>query len=215
MPDRTRDRILDGALAAVARHGLSKLEMTDVSEASGVSRGTVYRYFHNRDELVAQLAAREGLRFQNQVLAAVERAPAGPARILVVLEHATRHVGEHPVLRRLLETDPAFLLRALRTELPSIRSRFGRLLRPLLAETALVRRGVASADDLLDWMLRLMVSAFLFPESDREHMAEGLTSVYRMLTAPVGRATAARATARRRSTAATPAARRGRRERVP
>ena len=209
MPDRTRDRILDGALEAVARHGLAKLEMTDVSAASGVSRGTVYRYFPNRDALVSELAVREGLRFQSEVLAAVERAPAGPARILVVLRHATQHAREHPVLRRLLETDPAFLLRALRAEMPLLRSRFGGVLRPLLADTHLVRSGVASADDLLDWMLRLMVSAFLFPESDREDMAEGLTAVYRMLTAPVGRATGARASSRTR-TAPSPATRRER-----
>lgn len=209
MPDRTRDRILDGALEAVARHGLAKLEMTDVSAAAGVSRGTVYRYFPNREALVSELAVREGLRFQSEVLAAVERAPAGPARILVVLRHATQHVREHPVLRRLLETDPAFLLRALRAEMPLLRSRFGGVLRPLLADTHLVRNGVASADDLLDWMLRLMVSAFLFPESDREDMAEGLTAVYRMLTAPVGRATGARSSSRTR-TAPSPAARRER-----
>ena len=46
---RTRERILDGAMAAIARHGLSKLGMSDVSHSAGVSRGTLYRYFPSRE----------------------------------------------------------------------------------------------------------------------------------------------------------------------
>jgi AcrR family transcriptional regulator len=55
----TRERILDGAVQAVALHGLSKLGMSDVSRSAGVARGTVYRYFASRDELLNALAARE------------------------------------------------------------------------------------------------------------------------------------------------------------
>ena len=58
MPSRTRARILEGAATAVARHGLAKLDMSDVSAISGVSRGTLYRYFPNRDALLAEYAAR-------------------------------------------------------------------------------------------------------------------------------------------------------------
>jgi len=42
----------------VASHGLSKLEMGDVSECAGLSPGTLYRYFSNRDELLAALSVR-------------------------------------------------------------------------------------------------------------------------------------------------------------
>jgi AcrR family transcriptional regulator len=198
MSVRTTDRILDGAMEAVARHGVGKLEMSDVGALAGLSRATVYRYFPNRDALVAELTRREALRFKQEMLAAIAQAPPGPARILVALEHATRQVGEHPVLQRLLETDPALVLRSLRKRFSSIKAEFGRLLAPLLDQTHLVRRGVVTNDQLVDWMLRLMVSAFLLPELRPNQMARGLTAVYRMLTASGTRETAPRRQVARR-----------------
>ncbi len=184
---RTRERILEGAARALARHGLTKLGMHDVSRQAAVSRGTLYRYFPTRDELLVSLARREGLRFQEQVADAVRRAPAGPARLQVALEHATRHAREHPVLRRILETDSAFVLDAIRTQYPSIRALIGELLAPLLRETSLVRARVTTVEQLVDWLTRMMISAFLFPDPAPDDMARGLTAAYRMLTLPAPR----------------------------
>jgi len=114
MSARTRERILDGAATAVARHGLAKLEMRDVSAISGVSRGTLYRYFPSRDALLDELARHEARLFKERMRAAIENAPPGAERVRVALEHATRHVREHALLQRLLDTDPTFVLRGLR-----------------------------------------------------------------------------------------------------
>jgi AcrR family transcriptional regulator len=179
----TRERILDGAAVAVARHGLAKLDMGDVSLTSGVSRGTLYRYFPGRDVLLAELAQREGVRFKQRMLEAIGAAPPGPERIRVALEHATRHVQEHPALQRLLETDPAFVLRALRREFPTIRAELGQVLGPILGELDLVRHRVVGTGQLVDWTVRLMISAFLVPEADADDMAHGLAAVCRLLVA--------------------------------
>ena len=198
----TRERILDGAAAAVARHGLAKLDMGDVSLTSGVSRGTLYRYFPGRDVLLAELAQREGLRFKERMLAAIAAAPPGPESIRVAVEHATRHVREHPALRRLLETDPAFVLRAIQHEFPTIRSELGQVLGPILGELALVRHGVVSSGQLVDWTVRLMISAFLVPEIEADQMARGLAAVCQLLVATDSPAFAPRrARARSRSAA--------------
>ncbi|MBW2386656.1 MAG: helix-turn-helix transcriptional regulator, partial [Deltaproteobacteria bacterium] len=53
---RTRERLLQGALRAVASRGLAKLSMSDVSEFAGLSRGTAYRYFSNTEELLRELS---------------------------------------------------------------------------------------------------------------------------------------------------------------
>jgi len=198
--DATRDRILDGAAVAVARHGLAKLDMGDVSLTSGVSRGTLYRYFPGRDVLLAELAQREGLRFKERMLDAITATPPGPEQIRVALEHATRHVREHPALRRLLETDPAFLLRALQREFPTIRAEIGQVLAPILGEVELVRRGVVGTGQLVDWTVRLMISAFLLPEADAgEDMARSMAAVCRLLVADHLPATAPKRAARRRA----------------
>ena len=211
MPSRTRARILEGAATAVARHGLAKLDMSDVSAISGVSRGTLYRYFPNRDALLDELASHEGQLFRERMLAAIEAAPPGAERVRVALEHATRHVSEHALLQRLLDTDPAFVLRGLRDQFDSLKGELGALLVPLLHESALVRNRIASADQLLDWMVRLMISAFLLPGRDHEEMTEGLTAVYRILTAQLGTAAGTRTTRRGHAQRAATAARRVRR----
>ena len=48
----TEERILRAALRLVGRRGVKRLGMQEVSEAAGVSRGTVYRYFPSKDHLL-------------------------------------------------------------------------------------------------------------------------------------------------------------------
>ena len=48
----TRERIVEGAMAAVAAHGLDATT-DDVAEAAGVSRRTVFRHFTSHGELLA------------------------------------------------------------------------------------------------------------------------------------------------------------------
>jgi AcrR family transcriptional regulator len=195
-PPDTRDRILEAAARTVARHGVQKLGMGDVSSDAAVSRGTLYRYFPTRDHLLRTLARHEGRRFQERVAAAV-REVEGAERLLVALRFATEHARQHPVLQRLLETDPAFLLQALRQQFPAVRAMIAELFAPLLAQTQPVRLGIARTDQLVDWLTRLLVSAYLFPDPEPAAMARGLTAVYRMLTGIAPARTRRRAPRRR------------------
>ncbi|MGH7785506.1 MAG: TetR/AcrR family transcriptional regulator [Candidatus Binatia bacterium] len=189
---RTRVRILDGAMLAIARHGLSKLGMSDVSESAGVSRGTLYRYFPTRDELLHHLAAHESLRFQERVGEALRAAPPGAERLRTALQYVARYIEEHPAIRRVLETEPAFVLRYLRAEFPALRATMGAFLAPLLAETRPVHDGVATAEQLADWLTRMMIAAVLLIDADPDGTARSLTAVYGLLTHPAAPTRAAR-----------------------
>lgn len=179
---RTRARILDGALQAIARHGLAKLGMSDVSEHAGVSRGTLYRYFPSREELLQSLAAAESERFQRRVADAVRGVPAGEAQLRIALQHVARYVNEHPAIPRLIETEPAFVLRYLRDQFPALCAATGLVLAPLLADTRPIRHGVATTEQLVEWLTRMMISAVLFPAADPDGMARSLTAVYGLLS---------------------------------
>jgi len=173
---RTRQRILDGAVAAVARHGLAKLDMGDVSESAGVSRGTLYRYFPGREALLAEVTVHEALRFWKGCLDALAEAPDGE-RARVLFLQATRRAREHGALRRLVETDPGLVLRAVQEQLPRIRGQLEALLGPQLAAAPWVRAGVLSATGLADWITRLLVSAFLVPPEAPDALARGLEAL--------------------------------------
>src|SRR5947199_10684690 len=54
-----QDRILDGALACVARVGLGKTTLDDVAREAGCARATVYRGFAGKQGLFAAVLQRE------------------------------------------------------------------------------------------------------------------------------------------------------------
>jgi len=189
---RTRARILEGALQAIAHHGLTKLGMNDVSEHAGVSRGTLYRYFPNRDVLLRSLAEFERDRFQQRVGEALRSAPAGAAQLRVALQHVARYVGEHPAIQRLIESEPAFVLRYLRDQFPALCATTGVFFAPLVASAEPVRKGVATPEQMVDWLTRVMISAVLFPDQNPDRMASSLTAVFGLLAGPIPAARAVR-----------------------
>lgn len=179
--ERTRVRILDGAMRAIARHGLTKLGMNDVSESAGVSRGTLYRYFPSREELLDHLAEHESRRFRERVDEALKSAPRGETRLEVALLRVARYAREHPAIRRLVETEPAFVLGYLRDRFPALRAMCHELFAPVLRETEPVQVGAVTAEQMVDWLTRVMISAVLLPDPEPDEMARGLTAVYRLL----------------------------------
>ncbi|MBW3561870.1 MAG: TetR family transcriptional regulator [Actinobacteria bacterium] len=111
--ETTRERILDATIEAISMHGLSRLGVEDVASAAGVSRQTVYRYFGSRDELIRAAIVGEERQLMQRIAAAAQRhtdlRPSVEAAILEALVAAR----EHPLLDRLLATEPEALLPAL------------------------------------------------------------------------------------------------------
>ncbi|MGC9960287.1 MAG: TetR family transcriptional regulator [Acidimicrobiales bacterium] len=48
-----RRRVMDAAMALAAEGGYDAVQMRDVAERANVALGTVYRYFHSKDHLLA------------------------------------------------------------------------------------------------------------------------------------------------------------------
>ncbi len=61
--------ILDGATEIFSRQG-EQASMSDVAEAAGVARATVYRYFPTREKLLAELASAAVTEVENRLTAA-------------------------------------------------------------------------------------------------------------------------------------------------
>jgi AcrR family transcriptional regulator len=59
----TRSRILEAARQCFLEVGASKTSLNDVARVAGLSRGTVYRYFSDRQALIRQTVDRETRRF--------------------------------------------------------------------------------------------------------------------------------------------------------
>jgi AcrR family transcriptional regulator len=62
---RTRKKLLEVAEQLFARDGYANVSLGDIARQSGVSLGTVYQYFADRDDIVATLAGESALRMLN------------------------------------------------------------------------------------------------------------------------------------------------------
>ena len=80
-PLATAERILCAAEACVRRWGLRRVSMSDVAAEAGVSRGSVYRYFADRDALVQAVLERVALARVAEAEPAVARQPTLAAKV--------------------------------------------------------------------------------------------------------------------------------------
>jgi AcrR family transcriptional regulator len=186
----TRERILEGALQAMGRVGLRRFTMNDVSERSGLSRGTVYRYFPTKDDLLGVLAQYEQDRFSGGLAEALAGVPEDQRRLETVAEYILGYLRQHPALTLLIETEPAFVLGYLRRQLPVFRGITEELLAPVMSKVAPVKDGSLTVDELNGLLLRVVLSVFLVPgdgPTSMEGELEGALDAFVRLAGGKGR----------------------------
>ncbi len=105
-----RQQLLAAALEAATVHGISKLSMGDVARTAGLSRQTVYRYFPNKEALVAEVVAEETGALIERVLLAGARHADPRDRLEAGFLAALEAARDHPLLDRLVRTEPETLL---------------------------------------------------------------------------------------------------------
>ncbi len=102
-------KILEGALSAIIRSGARRLSMSAICEASGVSRGTLYRYFSTKEEVLAAVSEFVSLGFEKGVRAAADQRRDPIERLQAVLDFFDRYTRERTP-DGMFELEPAFHL---------------------------------------------------------------------------------------------------------
>jgi AcrR family transcriptional regulator len=97
---RTRLGLLSGASRAFAAQGLRRSTMQSVAGAAGVAKATLYNHFRTKDDVARALLAAE----LKRLTALATGLPLETALVALADE-----LGGHPVLRRLIETEPDLL----------------------------------------------------------------------------------------------------------
>ncbi|MFM2280491.1 MAG: hypothetical protein RLZZ444_2722 [Pseudomonadota bacterium] len=67
-----REQILDGAQCVFWRMGFDAASMNDITREAGVSKGTLYVYFENKEDLFAAMVDRNRMRIVNLIREALE-----------------------------------------------------------------------------------------------------------------------------------------------
>jgi AcrR family transcriptional regulator len=159
VPHDTRERILDATLAAVSAHGMARTTLDDVARQAGMSRQTVYRYFGSREALLLATIEREERVLIDRMVEAARRHDELRPAVEAAIREALAAARAHPLLDRLLSTEPEALLPSLLGGTSPVLS----AAQPVLAAEAATR---------------LLVSYALTPSSsDVEDLAAGLADL--------------------------------------
>lgn len=101
--------LLDVTRDCIERFGLSKVGLSDVANAAGVTRQTVYRYFADADDLFNSAAVLASGGFLERLRQRVLQQQQGPAeRIVETLVLAIRGITKDAHLRTLMESGDFF-----------------------------------------------------------------------------------------------------------
>ncbi len=158
-------KILSGALDAIASRGVRRLSMSDIIDASGVSRGTLYRYFSNKDEVLAAVSEFVCTGFENGIREAGQGIVDPIERFRAVMQFYARYTNENSP-DRVFEVEPAF-------HLAFFRSRFGRYkvavqdaLDPVFDHLEALIGEAMNRDAFVETLVRTQLSTLLVPASD-------------------------------------------------
>jgi AcrR family transcriptional regulator len=173
----TVDVIIDGALRAIARRGTTKLSMTDICEEAGVSRGTLYRYFSNRDEVLDAVNLHLVSVRKDTFDRAVAENPAPEQRIRVMLHAMLSWPTMFPHMRTMVEYEPKLSLTFLTNQMAEELDNLAEYLEPVVPLLPAGRAGIVTAHDLAEFLYRIVTSVFLIPTTDSAVVEEKIAAV--------------------------------------
>jgi AcrR family transcriptional regulator len=162
----TPERILDAAERCLGRLGMQRASMADVAAAAGMSRGSVYFHFPDRDALVHAVLARAAERFVASSEAAVRARRTLATQVAEAAVFVRRHLhdGDVPAAGDRSDTLLATLLTA---NLEGMVASWVDFWQPFLAEAAArgeIRPGL-DRREAAEWIVRIMLSLAVMPSA--------------------------------------------------
>ncbi|MGZ4726515.1 MAG: TetR/AcrR family transcriptional regulator [Acidimicrobiales bacterium] len=158
------DAVLDAAAACYLRFGVDKTTAVDIATAAGISRATLYRRYGSHEAIFLAVLTRESeamMRDADRHLADIDD-PA--ARIVEGMVFAIGEIGRRPVHAAVFTTDSAGWAATKALRVDALRRLGEAGIRPMLAPaTADGSISEQTIDDLVDWMLRILISYAALP----------------------------------------------------
>jgi AcrR family transcriptional regulator len=160
------ERIFEGTLSALSRRGAKQLSMTDVCEAAGISRATLYRYFARKADLLAALSEYVVSRFVEGVKAAAANAKEPHEKLRAVLEFMVTFTSKVKA-DRILEVEPEFVAKSLQEQFPRHLAAIGEALEPVFRAFEKRLGYPLSRTFISELLLRAQESTTLIPAGAR------------------------------------------------
>jgi AcrR family transcriptional regulator len=178
--DKAVQKILAGTMRALSRQGAQKLSVSDICESSQVARGTFYRYFTSKENVLAAL----GRHFEDGVAAAfadaIETNPDPEARVQVVLDTILAYRAAGGDWNQMLDVAPEFTLEFIRDTFPSLVDVVTDALGPAAEQSPLVTSGTLTKRQLGDLFMRSVTSMLFLPGSRSDEVPALVASLFKV-----------------------------------
>ena len=165
-----RKRIIDAALLLVDRRGAAQTTVSDIADALGITRRTVYRYFASTDELfraVAEVALGSFVAHIDQIVADMDVT----SQLVEVVAHIIERLPYEPQLVLLLANDRSNMFS--RTMLtPDVIARCRAILHHAQIDWDQLGFDDRTIDELVEFLLRTIQSMVVAPPDPPRSGAE-------------------------------------------
>ena len=157
-----RKRIVDAALRCIERQGPAQTTLSDVADALGITRRTVYRYFANSEDLFIAAADVALSGFVAQIEGITSEFDDVTGQMVDVVAYIIERLPDEPLLTLLMENDRnnQFSRRMLQ---PVVIARCRVILQHTRIDWAALGYDEDAIDELVEFLLRIIQSMVIAP----------------------------------------------------
>jgi AcrR family transcriptional regulator len=165
-PD-THARLLDAAERCLHRYGLRRVSMADIAAEAGMSRGSIYNWFADRQALVDAVLVRTAERFVASSEVAVDRRRTLTGQVAEAAVFIADHLHDEALTLRLPGEQDSLFATLLTAHSTTLVERWVEFWLPRLAAAEArgeIRRGLDHRR-AAEWIVRLMLSFAVMPSA--------------------------------------------------
>lgn len=157
-----REQILEAAKGRFQRYGYSKTTMEEIAADAAISKGTIYLYFENKEDVFNELLAREALDMERFLYRRVKSEESAVRQLEMIFTGALEYLERHPFLDSILRRDVEIVSPRIMKHVFSIEERYVSVVEDY------VRRGVERGEieafnpRLLAYILYKIFEAFSY-----------------------------------------------------
>jgi AcrR family transcriptional regulator len=153
--------------------------MTDIATQAGVSGGTLYRYFNNKEEILGALGDHYVTKLEGVLQQAIAEHPEPTDRLGIVIDVMLRFWQDNPATVQLGQAEAGFVVGYIKSVVPQLSVVLGNALEPLVCDSAAVRKGSVTLDEVVDLVVRMAFSHYFMPAADYRDLRDLLVTLGR------------------------------------
>ncbi|MFP4382755.1 MAG: TetR/AcrR family transcriptional regulator [Spirochaetia bacterium] len=104
-PERIRDVLVKEGEALFTRYGLKKTTLEEITAASGIGKGSFYKFFGSKEELYFEVLERQEERLQEQLISRVLPLMKNPEEFIrELIKEGFKIIEEYPLIQYILDS---------------------------------------------------------------------------------------------------------------